>query len=124
MKRLLWLLLCLPSFALANVITLSWVPALAYTDGSTELATDIGSSTVQYGPCSATTPLTLASVTGTFTAQGGKNSAQSPDLPAGTYCFEVTTNSLLYGPGVPSDAISFTVVVKIVPGPPSSVKAQ
>ena len=105
MKRwLLWLAL-LPSLASATVVTVNWTPALMFTDGTAEPASDIGSSTVQYGPCSATTPLSVATITGTFTAQGGLNHAQSPDLPSGTYCFAVITNSLTAGSSAPSPAI-------------------
>ena len=42
MKHLLCLLLLLPSLALATVVTVNWTPALKFTDGTTESASDIG----------------------------------------------------------------------------------
>jgi len=117
MKHLLCLLLLLPQLALATVVTVNWTPALKFTDGTTESASDIGSSTVQYGTCSTTTPLSVATIAGTFMAQGGLNHAQSPDLPPGTYCFQVITNSLTQGSSDPSNAVKDVIAAN--PGAPA-----
>jgi len=105
MNRLFSLLLLLPTITFATVVTISWTNPTTYTDGSALPGTDIGSTTVQYGPCSTTTPLSVTTVAGTFTAQGGTTHAQSPDLPAGTYCFQAITNSLSQGSSVASVAV-------------------
>lgn len=109
MKRLLPLLLLLPGMAFATLVTVSWTNPTQYTDGTAMPGTDIGSTTVQYGSCSSSSPLSVATVAGTFTAQGGTTHAQSPDLPAGTYCFQAITNSLSAGSSVPSVAASAVI---------------
>jgi len=115
MKRWLLLFALLPQWALATVVTVSWTNPTAYTDKSVMPGTDIGSTTVQYGTCSTTTPLAVATVAGTFTAQGGTTHAQSPDLPAGAYCFQAVTNSLCCGPSDPSVAAQDVITRPGVP---------
>lgn len=110
-------LLSVSQIASATVVTVSWSNPTTYTDGSAMPGTDIGSTTVQYGSCSSSSPLSVATVAGSFTAQGGTTHAQSPDLPAGTYCFQAITNSLTLGSSAPSVAASETIAKN--PGAPA-----
>lgn len=74
--------------AYAAVINISWTNATTNTDGSAIPSTGDGriiATNIEYGPCNAARD-GLASVTNTIVVSGTAATAQTPDLPPGTWC--------------------------------------
>lgn len=82
-----------PSSTTGQVVSLSWSNPTTNTDGSALAITDITQIRLTYGPCGGNSPVYQASVTGQFVGLGGVTHADSPPLPAGTYCFLAYTSA-------------------------------
>lgn len=107
--------------AYAAVLNFSWQNATENTDGSPIPLTGdarIVSTTVEYGPCNAARDA-LESVTNTAIATGTNTSAQSIDLPPGTWCARAAhVNG--YGNVSAWSPIAVRVIETPKPKPPSN----
>jgi len=112
--RIIGLLLLLVSgVAFGATTTVTWQNATNRVDGSALAPSEIANTKVRWGTCDAGGD-GYGTTIGTGTAQGAANSLTTPDLPAGTYCYQAAHVTV----GGATSAWS-TTVQKVVTGPES-----
>jgi len=100
------------------IVTLNWVNPTQNTDGSALPPASITATRVEYGTCVGAAFGTKA---GEWTQAGNPNTTQSPDLPAGTWCFRA------YSKTAAAESLASNVaqkLVPLVPNPPGMLTVQ
>lgn len=119
MRKILVLLACLVAMpAFAGTATVTWTNPTSYADGSALPATDITSTTVEYGTCAG---LAFGTKSGQVVATGSVATAVVNNLAPGVWCFRAAT--LAKGVASTFSNVAQKTVVQSAPNPPTLLDA-